>query len=342
MRIQSKRLSYVGLVGALIVLLIVPLVQDPRENPFLINMLIMTFYYSYLSGSWNILAGYTGQYSFGHAAFVGLGAYTVAMLYNFFAVSPWIGMLVGAAIAACASFGVGLPSLRLKKHYFILITLAFAEILRITFLNWREFSRGAAGIDYKLVDFSFVDFQFNTNRAPYYYFMLGLLVVSILICYKLRASTRGFYFVAVREDEIAAESLGVNVVQNKLISATLSAVLTAFAGAFYAQYILFVDPDSVFSLDVMVKIFLPTALGGIGTLFGPTVGAFILIPISEVVRVSFGYIPGLHLIMYGAVLLAVSVVMPRGIVGTIFRSSSHKSSVLSRVLRQKSSQRDEN
>jgi len=315
----------VTLLIALGFLLAEPLIFNPYNNPFIFNILILTFLYAYLSSAWNILAGFTGQLSFGHAAFFGLGAYTAAMLWIMFGLTPWIGMIVAAAIVGFASFGVGLPSLRLKKHYFVMITLGFSEILRITFIQWHQLVGGAGGIGYGVVDYSWLAFQFNTDKTPYYYIMLAMLILCLLLVYKMKTSKWGYYFMAIREDEIAAATSGINVVQYKLISCALSAVLTALGGVFYAQFILYIFPDGVMSLDVMTKIFLPTALGGLGTLMGPVIGAFILIPLGTIVNVYFSTtygIQGLHLVVYGVILILVSTVVPKGIVGALFKPTT--------------------
>lgn len=324
---RTPVLSFVILLIALAFLLVEPLVWNPYYNTFLFNTLILCFLFAYLSGAWNILAGFTGQTSFGHAAFFGIGAYTVAMLWTVLGVSPWIGMIIAATIAAFASLAVGLPSLRLKKSYFVMITLGFSEILRITFIQWHEFAGGAGGIAYHVIPYSLEAFQFNTDRTPYYYIMLAMLILSLLVVYKLRRSKWGYYFMAIREDEIATAASGINVIKYKLISCALSAILTALAGVFYVQFFLFIDPDTVFSLDVMTKIFLPTALGGLGTLMGPALGAFILIPLGEIVRIYFSTtfgIQGLHLVVYGIVLILVATVMPKGLVGTVFKRSKRR------------------
>jgi branched-chain amino acid transport system permease protein len=309
------------LLIVLVFLLAEPLVLNPYYNPFIFNILVLTFLYAYLSTAWNILAGFTGQLSFGHAAFYGLGAYSVAILWTEFGITPWIGMIVAVAVVALASFGVGLPSLRLKAAYFVMITLGFSEILRLTLIQ-SQLAGGAGGIAYKIVPDSWLAFQFNANKTPYYYIVLTMLILSLLFVYKMKTSKWGYYFMAIREDEIAASTSGINVVEYKLISCTLSAVLTALGGVFYAQYVLYVFPDGVMSLDVMTRLFLPTALGGVGTLMGPVIGAFILIPLSETVRVYFTTtygIQGLHLVVYGAVLILVATVMPRGLVGAFFK-----------------------
>ena len=310
------------LLVALGLLLVEPLILNPRENPFIFNILVLVFLYAYLSSAWNIMAGFTGQISFGHAAFFGLGAYTAAMLWTGFGITPWIGMIVAAAIAGFASFGVGLPSLRLKKHYFVMISLGFSEILRITFIQWYQLAGGAGGIGYPLVEYSWLALQFHTDKTPYYYLMLTMLILCLMLVYKMKTSKWGYYFMAIREDEIAAATSGINVVRYKLTSCAISAILTALGGVFYAQFILFVFPDGVMSLDVMSKIFLPAALGGLGTFMGPVIGAFILIPLGQVVNVYFTTtygIQGLHLVVYGVSIILVSTVVPKGIVGTLFK-----------------------
>lgn len=312
---------------AVLIILVLPYFVDFREKPFIRGTLIFTFLYAYLAVSWNMLGGYAGQFSFAHAAFFGIGAYVTAILWNWLGITPWIGMFAGAAVAAFSSLAIGIPSLRLRGHYFILITIAFSEIMRIWFTNWEAIG-AATGIWYKiLLEDSFIDFQYHSIRVPYYYIIFVMLLVGVLFTYKLKTSKWGYYFIAIREDETVASVSGINVTKYKLLATGISAAFTAIGGAFYAQYVLYVAPDTVLTIPLMVRIILPAIIGGIGTVLGPVIGAFLLIPVGEYIRAFFGGVPGVHLIIYGAVLIVFSIGMPEGIMGVIPRLRFKKSGV---------------
>lgn len=300
---------------AIVILLVLPLILDFRENFFIINTILWTLLYAYLAESWNILSGYAGQFSFGHTAFFGIGAYTTAMLYLEWGISPWIGMLIGGLLSVIASLAIGVPSLRVKGNYFVFATLTFSECLRLAFKNW-DVVGGARGLSYDMVPFSIWAFQFNTLRILYYYIILAMLLAIILVAYFLQKSKLGYRLVAIREDEDLAQVSGIDITKYKLIAAAISAFLTALGGTFYAQYVLYIHPESAFSMDIMVRIFMPAALGGMGTLLGPVLGSFILIPLGEYVRRYVGYIQGLHLVIYGAILVIVALYLRGGIMKT--------------------------
>jgi branched-chain amino acid transport system permease protein len=284
--------------------------------PYPRDVLIRIFLFATLAQAWNILAGYCGQISLGHAIFFGTGAYTSGVFVARDVASPWAAMLVGALLAVVLSQVVGAPVFRLRGHYFAIATIAVGEIVHILAVNW-DFIGAARGlyIPIKRPD-SLVNFQFHQSKAVYYYIVLGLLLLGLGVTRLIERSRLGYYFRAVREEQDAAASLGVPVARTKRVAFAISAALTATCGTFYAQYLLFIDPESVLPLSLSILICLVAVLGGVGTLWGPLVGAVVLIPLGEVTRIYLGGTgKALDLVIYGALIMIVSVVQPAGLVG---------------------------
>jgi branched-chain amino acid transport system permease protein len=284
--------------------------------PYPRDVLIRIFLFATLAQAWNILAGYCGQISLGHAIFFGTGAYTSGVFVARDVASPWAAMLVGALFAVVLSQVVGAPVFRLRGHYFAIATIAVGEIVHILAVNW-DFIGAARGlyIPIKRPD-SLVNFQFHQSKAVYYYIVLGLLLLGLGVTRLIERSRLGYYFRAVREEQDAAASLGVPVARTKRVAFAISAALTATCGTFYAQYLLFIDPESVLPLSLSILICLVAVLGGVGTLWGPLVGAVVLIPLGEVTRIYLGGTgKALDLVIYGALIMIVSVVQPAGLVG---------------------------
>jgi branched-chain amino acid transport system permease protein len=284
--------------------------------PYPRDVLIRIFLFATLAQAWNILAGYCGQISLGHAIFFGAGAYTSGVFVARDVASPWAAMLVGALLAVVLSQVVGAPVFRLRGHYFAIATIAVGEIVHILAVNW-DFIGAARGlyIPIKRPD-SLVNFQFHQSKAVYYYIVLGLLLLGLGVTRLIERSRLGYYFRAVREEQNAAASLGVPVARTKRVAFAISAALTAACGTFYAQYLLFIDPESVLPLSLSILICLVAVLGGVGTLWGPLVGAVVLIPLGEVTRIYLGGTgKALDLVIYGALIMIVSVVQPAGLVG---------------------------
>jgi len=283
-----------------------------------LNMLILTLIWATTAQAWNIMSGYTGQFSFGHAAFFGIGAYATILLTSDFGVSPWVGMLLGSIIAAIYGLLIGALTFRyeLKGHYFALATLAFAELLRYVFNNAAELG-GASGFfrplprEYGEVP-GLVAFQF-IEELPYYYLILSFLLVVTLVSLAINRSQLGYYLFAIREREQAASAIGVPTYRYKLLGISVSAFFTAWPGAFWAMYFNTIRPDTVFDLLVNVEVLLPAIVGGVGTVLGPIVGSFIVTPVGEYVRQSFE-ISGLNNAVYGLVLIGIVLYSPRGVV----------------------------
>ena len=304
----------IALLGAALLVPVVIALPYPRD------VLIRIFLFATLAQAWNILAGYCGQISLGHAIFFGTGAYTSGMFVAKDVASPWVAMVVGAVLAVALSQLIGAPVFRLRGHYFAIATIAVGEIVHILAVNW-ELIGAARGlyIPIKRPD-SLVNFQFHQSKAVYYYIVLGLLVLGLAITRLIERSRLGYYFRAVREDQDAAASLGVRVARTKRVAFAISAALTAACGTFYAQYVLFIDPESVFPLSLSILICLVAVLGGVGTLWGPLLGAAVLIPLGEVTRIYLGGTgKALDLVIYGALIMVISVVQPAGLVGMLRR-----------------------
>ena len=305
-----EQISVTGIT--LLLLLLFPLVIT---QTYLIHVMILVFMFGMLGVAWNIMGGYAGMFSFGQAAFFGIGAYTSSFLLVTFHVNPWIGLMAGGVVAALMAAAIGYPCSNLRGHYFAIATIAFGEIVRIHFNNWKLVN-AAEGITIPMMDESLANFMFHSSKLPYYYIMLAFLLLALVICYFVANSKMGYYFRAIKESHDVAEVLGVNVVRYRLIAIMVSAFLSAMAGTFYAQYILYIDPESVMLLAISVQIVLISMLGGAGTIMGPVIGAAILIPISELTRIWLGHKgTGVDMLIYGFLITLISVYQPQGIWG---------------------------
>jgi branched-chain amino acid transport system permease protein len=282
-------------------------------NSYAVTVFIFIFFYAFLGQAWNIVGGYAGQLSAGHAAFVGIGAYASALLSAQAGLTPWIGMLVGGVLAAVLGTVVGYLGFRfgLRGFYFVLLTVAFAEVCRIVALN-TDAVGGALGF-YITFTGNPRQFQFQDNRA-YYYVALGLMLVATGLVAAIERRRFGAYLIAIREDEQACEALGVNTFRYKMLAMVVSSFLTGVGGTFYAFYLFSLQPNSVFGIPLSVEIVIRAIIGGAGTLLGPILGSFILTPLGEVSRSYFGQsgLHGAHLIVYGVLLVAVVLFLPQG------------------------------
>jgi len=286
---------------------------------FPLQIMILVFMYAMLGVAWNIMGGYAGMFSFGQAAFFGIGAYTSSFLLMTFHVNPWIGLIAGGVVAALVAAAIGYPCSNLRGHYFAIASIAFAEIVRVHFNNW-TLMNAAEGISLPMLDESFINFMFHTSKVPYYYIMLAFLILALIVCYFVATSKMGYYFRAIKESHDVAEVLGVNVVRYRLIAIMISAFLSAMAGTFYAQYVLYIDPESVMLLAISVQIVLLSMLGGAGSVMGPVIGAAVLIPIAEVTRVWLGHRgTGVDMLIYGFLITIISVYQPQGVWGLLSR-----------------------
>jgi len=286
-------------------------------SAYVVHLMVLVLFFAFLGVAWNVLGGYAGQFSFGHAAFFGIGAYTSTLLLVRLGVSPWAGILAGAVLAAAFGCFAGYLSFRygLRGPYFALVTLAFAEMLRLVALNWMAIG-GPMGILIPLprAGEAFWRLQFP-DKLPYYYLMLALLGVALGLNRLVERARLGHVLAAIRENEEAAEASGVDTLRAKLQAMALSASLTALGGTFYAQYFSFIDPTLAFGPAVSVEILLRPIVGGPGTLLGPVLGSLVLTPLSELTRSFIRGRPGVDVMVYGAVLVVVVTFLPGGLVG---------------------------
>jgi ABC-type branched-subunit amino acid transport system permease subunit len=290
-----------------IILLVIPYVIS---HPWFLRIATLTSMWAVLALSWNILGGFTGQISFGHAAFFGLGAYTSTLLFLYYNISPWIGLFIGAGVATVASFLIGYLTFRLRGHYFALSMLAFPLILLLIFsyhpLEWYE-------LRFPFLGDAPLYFQF-ASRHSYYQISLMLLAITVYVVRMLDRSRIALYWRAIKENEDAAESLGVNTFKYKMIALMISAFIAGVVGTFYVQYVLTVDPHIAFGLHVSVNAVVMPIVGGLGTIWGPILGAVLLVPFGEITTALWGgSLPGLHMIIYGIILIIVIAMIPEGL-----------------------------
>jgi branched-chain amino acid transport system permease protein len=285
---------------------------------FVLNAVIMMLYTALLGLSWNILAGFGGQFSFGHAVFFGTGAYAAAVLQAKLGWNAWITLPAALALGALVGAFIGALSFRygLRGSYFALVTLAFAEVFRIL-ANNVNFTGAGVGIMVKLKAGA-ENFQFST-KAGYLYVALAFALAALLVCWWLKHSRYGAWLQAVRDNEDSAKALGVDVFRIKLGAIALSGALMAAGGVFYAQYFQYIDPGLAYGPGVSIEALLGPIVGGLGTLWGPVLGAVLLQVLGEGTRGLFENAPGLSLMVYGALLVLMVTFMPSGILGALRR-----------------------
>lgn len=293
------------------------------KDVYLQNVLVLTLLYAAVSQSWNILGGYCGQISLGHALYFGIGAYATSVLFVTYGVVPWGGMLVGGILSAAIALLLGYPCFRLKGHYFSIATIVIAEIGLLLVHNW-DFVGGALGIQWPFGSDSWATLQFARDKVPYIHLALALLAITWFVTFLIEGSRWGYWWRAVKDNPEAAESLGVEIFHSKMAAAAVSAFFTAIGGAFYASFLAYIDPESVMSFRFSLLFALPAVLGGIGTLWGPVVGAAILIPLTEITRSYLGGSgSGIDLIIYGGLIMLVALAKPEGIL-SLFQGKRQK------------------
>lgn len=281
-----------------------------------LNFLITVLITALAAQGWNVLGGFGGQYSFGHAVFFGTGAYATAILQVQFGWGAWPGLILGIAAGTLVGSVIGFLSFRakLRGSYFALVTLAFAEVFRIV-ANATDITGGAAGLLLKLRP-SFGNLQF-ADRRIFFLLCLALVGIALLLSRWLERSRFGAHLMAVRENEDAAKALGVDGLRVKLQAIALSAAITAAAGCLYVQYFLYIDADVAYGTARSVEVLLASIVGGVGTAFGPLVGALVLHGMGEVAKLFVGAVPGIDLVLFGMALILVIAFAPRGLVGLL-------------------------
>jgi branched-chain amino acid transport system permease protein len=307
----------IALLVACAALVAVELPQNLRD------IVVLTFLYAGLALAWNIAGGYAGLISFGHAAFFGIGAYTSTILFVHGGVTPWIGLWVGALVSAAAGALLAVICARLKGPFFILSTLAAAEVVRIGALNWVSLTGGPEGLSILPVP-SVANMVF-ASKTVYAALMLGYLVICYCVTKWLEFSRYGYYFFAVRDDDDAAKAAGIDPLLVRTCAMALSASLTGIGGSMFAQYFLYLDPTFVISPELSFQFALLPAVGGLGTAIGPVLGSFLITPLSELLRSYLGsHAAGLHLVIYSAGLIAVMLYFPAGLAGALHHLAARR------------------
>ena len=299
--------------AGILFLLVAPLLTN---NTFFQHLMIMVLFWTLLGASWNLLGGFGGQVSFGHATFLGIGAYVTMLCFLKLGLSPWFGMLAGGLLGALVALPIGLICFRLRGPYFSLATLAVAEIVRLIALNWEQLTAGPMGLLITtLPSISLfgrtIDWE---SKIPFYYVAAGLALFAMALTHAVSRSRLGAYLLAVREDIDSAEAAGIDTVRTRVVALVLSAFVVGLAGGFYALYFRYVDPDAVFAISLSVEMVFIAVVGGLATTAGPIVGAVVLVTISEIFRERFA---AGHLIFYGLFMMLIIRYLPEGIWGRL-------------------------
>jgi len=293
------------------------------SSPFQQRLGALVLLYAIAASAWNIVGGYAGQVSVGHVVFFGCGAYAAMGSYAKFGLSPLFGIPGGIVLAVGLAAIIGVPTLRLSGHYFSMATIAVAETMRLIVTN-TEWLGAAVGLSGPTVPRNVFDLSFLSS-LPYYYLFLAVLAITLAITWWMTNSRMGFYLRAIKDSERAARSLGAPASRTKLYAFMLSAALTSVAGALYAMMFGFVDPESGLGILISVKILIMAALGGAGLLFGPLVGAAILVPLEEISNSWLGGKgAGLTFVLYGAIIVLIARFQPGGLLSLFTRRGKSK------------------
>jgi branched-chain amino acid transport system permease protein len=288
----------------LIALMVMAAAPFAAGEGFLLHFLILLLLNVTLGTAWNLIGGFAGQLSLGHAAFFGVGAYVSVLAHLRWGLPGWQGIWLGGGLSMGVALFIGWICFRLKGPYFALATIALAEVLRLVAQNWKEVTQGSEGL--------LVLRPLFTQKIHFYYAALFIAFITLLAAILVRHSKWGYYLFAIREDQEAAESLGVNLLGYKLSALLASAFFTALGGSFYAFYVGFIDPASTLTVERSVEIVLFAIIGGIGTVFGPAIGAAAITLLAEGLRLWF---LSAHFLLYGILVVAVILFMPEGIIG---------------------------
>ena len=310
---MKREAIYLGMLAALL------LVLPAFIGPYALSVATLILYFAYTGQAWNVMMGFAGQLSLGHSLYVGVGAYAAGALFFHYGVGPWAGLWL--AVLLCVAFGlvIGFLAFRfgISGVYFALLTIAFAEFTRIGFdhLDWLG---GPGGMFLKVAQRDTWDFlNFRGPPLMYYYTMLFLTVAAFIGCWMLLRSRAGYYWQAIRENEEAAQALGINTFRWKMLAVAISAAMTSISGVFFAFYYNNLFPHEIFSMNRSIELILGPVIGGVGTLFGPIFGAVALTLLSDGITealAALGWeIPGIKQVFYGLVLLAVVMFLPHGI-----------------------------
>lgn len=319
-RKPTKLVQLLVIAALLIFILLFP--QMTTTN-YYISVAVQMFVFAAMATSWNILGGYAGQVSWCHASFLAIGAYSATLLYTQLGVTPWLGMFVGAALSIILAFVIGNAAFKLRGIFFSLLTISFVEIIRVLLLYWKDLTRGAEGVVITYREHSWLNLTFRTDSV-FYYIMFVLLLLSIFISWRVERSKMGYYLKAIRADQDAAESLGIEAYQIKLKALLISAAMTSIIGSFYAFFLTYIDPNTVSALAISTKIGSIAIVGGVGTLFGPAIGAAVLIPLSEWANALLGQ-SGSGMLLYGLIMVIIVIFRPQGIISFFVKEDGQAS-----------------
>jgi branched-chain amino acid transport system permease protein len=327
-----------ALLAYLVVIALVALVPQVSRKPLILHMWIMVFLAIAQGSAWNVVGGYAGQYSVGHAAYFGVGAYITMVLLEIYQIAPWYGIAAAVAGSVVLSVIIGSITFRLRGPYFVLASISMAEIIRLAALHFKDLTRGAEGILLNAIpplETPWFVVKF-IGKVPFFYVSLALAVIIISVNWLVQHSKLGYTFQAIREDQDAAHSLGINPTLHKNLALMISAAFTASAGGVFALYVRFIDPNIVFGIDVSVQMVLICIIGGIGTILGPVVGSVVLVLLSETLRnpkwlvqagllsdesptVAFieAHLSNAHVLFYGVLVVVVVLFAPEGFLGLL-------------------------
>ena len=304
----------------LLILILVCLIFFPlfAPSPYLIHIIILIFIWSYVSTVWSYM-GRFGIVSLGHGAFLGIGAYVTALLFNFFNLSPWIGMFIGGSAAALFAAVLGYACFRFGVigDYFALVTLAVGELVALTIIALRDITGGSLGFTLRSLEHSPLYFQFG-SKVYFYYISLIFLLFALYLWRKIDKSKMQIALKAIGEDEVAASSVGIHIIKYKVAITITSAFLTGIGGVLYAQYITYLNPHTLSGVGVSLAIPFKAILGGMFNLWGPTIGTAMIVSLEEYIRVSYGTkFIGVSEVVYGVTLITLIIFLPKGLYGTI-------------------------
>lgn len=324
----SKKSSIIILAFG-VVLALLPIFS---QNKFLISTIVYSFLFASFGAAWNIIGGYGAQISWCHSAFAACGAYTGFLFYYYLELSPFVTMPVGMVIAYLLATLIGRGTFKLRGSFFSLSTIAFAEICKICLLHFKDFTGGSSGRWIAYNGNNFLKLSFS-NDIPFYYISFVLLVIVLIVTALFKKTKTGYYLDAIKGDEDAATTLGIETFKVKLTAFQISAVITSVVGMVYAYFLSYIDPYSTCSLDLSVKIGMTAIVGGLGTLWGPVLGAFLLQPLTQLTSSVFANISGASMLMYALVLILVVLFRPQGIITLFSHGSGDDTNLLAKANR---------
>ncbi len=304
---------------ALLILAIFPLFANSN---YIISVGVFFCTFACLGSAWNIIGGYAAQISWCHAAFVAIGSYTSFILFNNYGISPWLGMLLGAFISAIVASIIGSISFKLRGPFFSLSTIGFAELVKVFLLYKKDLTKGANGLVITFKEDNFWHLTFSSDKM-YYYILLVFLIITVCVVRIIEKSRLGYYLKAIRADEDAVQSLGINSNQVKLKAFVISSVIASIVGTIYAFFLSYIDPASVGGLDLSTKIGTMAIVGGLGTIGGPIIGSFFLVILSEVTNIFLGE-SGAGMLLYGIMMIIVFIFKPEGLIGIFRKKTLHR------------------